>query len=1554
MLSFFLRHLPAFILNVSPRIIIALFVLSPFMTPAYALQSATSLTTESLIGNPLYFKQYSTEQGLSQNSVFSITQDPDGFLWFATEDGLNRFDGANFVQYRYSATDTHSIADNFIRKVFVDQQGILWVGTQNGLSRYNLELDNFDNFFALTDDNHSLRDNIIWDIYQGTYLNKSQNIKQENTNPLLVSTASGIHRYNQELNNFERIVITDFEDKLTEIKSIFEDDKGNYWLGSFDKGIFWLNNNLSYAIALDTENKWRLNMDATAMFDMKVIDNQYWLATDNGVYILSRDYQVLAHYNSSSNNPTLSDKIRAIEQISETQVWLATDKGLNSVNLLNNNISAYQMNADKFSLSENWLMDIFKDQSGNIWLGSYGGGTNQFSPLKNTLFHRLVNEASDNNEKIWIESITKTADGIIWFSTEQDNLYHIKNERLIQKYPITLEHNITHLVAEKNNLWLRTRNQRLYKLNTKTLQLNEHQNWLKNAKHPIDKQLIIINQHIWYINAEGLLTSYNTQEQKFNHYQAQEYVNLTSLQMIDNKHILASSTDDKIYSFLIKNKTFSQLDFNKPVNFSIAHANNLAISKNWLWLGSKSQGIALINKSTKEVIVFNEDNLLANNFIIDILIDDESNAWLATNKGISVINPNTGLVRNYNHDFFLENNGFIQFSALKSPTGLLYFGSSKGYISFNPKELLKVSPKIAKPVFTDVFIANKKVDINKQDIKYEQTKQKVKPHAFTLDKQLNSIGILRLKHHQSPFSIDFISPNAKLPSQLKYRYRLLGLDNNWIETDATNHRATYTNLSAGDYSFEIQAYDLQGKNLTKSNKLTIKISPPWWLSFSALLLYSLIALVCIAYVLLQMRHKRQYHTQIKLSEERLKLSLWGSGDEMWDWNIKTGKIFRSNIWGLLEFPQDGQRNGGRANESGSKTQSDNTNIHQQDIPRVKAALSAHFDDKAEHFESTYRVKDKTGQWLWVLDRGKIVERNEKGKATRMTGTLKDISQIKKAEERLKLFAKCIENISDAVIIYDRQFVILDVNKAFLRITGKSKNQMLGESLRFPQYPTSFSNNVKKHLLTKGSWHGEVENVREDNSLFLADINIDVIRDESHSISNFVGVFSDITQRKATEAELRKLANSDTLTGLPNRSYFQANQSQLVESKTPHALLVFDLDNFKKINDSMGHQVGDALLCKVADRMVKTSRPQDTVYRLGGDEFSIIIENTNDIHIITTLAKNILDTIAQPLKLNNQEIVLYSSIGIVLYPEDGATPQELLKNADTAMYHAKGLGGNKYQFFSDSMNKKAVTRMQIESLIRHGLKKNLFSVYYQPKIEIKTGKIAGMEALVRFETPTKGLISPVVFIPVSEETGQIIDIGEVVLRKACFATKAWVDAGLFDGRIAVNLSAVQFTQPSLVTLIANILQESKLPAKYLELEITEGTVMDSPQKAIETMLQIRALGVHLALDDFGTGYSSLAYLKKFPLNTLKIDKAFIDDIEHSEQGRNMVATIVTIAHNLDMQVVAEGVETNQQLEFLASLHCEQLQGYLYSKPLSAPNFEKYLLSFQITNKSTSFA
>ena len=1479
------------------------------------------------------FERISIAEGLSQSYVYDIIQDHNGFIWIATQDGLNRYDGKNFVYYRHDSTNSSSIADNFIRKLFIDKQNVLWVGTNKGLSRYNESLDNFDNFYHQISDSNSLKDNEIWDIYQ------------DKSNDIWVSTKEGLHKFDSENNNFSRIRIRGFDSALKEIKTIFQDNRGNYWLGTYDKGIYLANNTLSFLVPLSGENKWNLSLDAMSLYDLMVIDNQYWLATDNGVFVVSKDYKIIKHYSANSENldeRLLSNNVRTITLLDNSMVWLGTLNGLNIINLLSGSLDSLQTVQNKNALSNNYILKLFKDSANNIWIGTDGNGINTFNSLQLKIKHGLF---SYNNTPSAVYAFAESKDDKVWFSTDDGKLSYLSSDDKIVQLTLTNQSPISHLmIDDKNNLWLQTEAESpnspgsLYYFDTKALTLTENKYWDTNTSHTEYSELFLIENKVWFINDEMQLASFDIHTNDFATYDQENGYTFTSFNFDKDHTIWLSTSKGEVLNFNVTKFKFSKRLYLLPNKSKFEDISTIAMSNEWIWLGSQRDGIAIINKIDSATYFFNEKNGLSNNFIADIVIDSSGMGWLSTNIGINSVDPYKKIVNFYNKDMLLSDNEYISDSSLLASGDTIYFGGINGFHSFIPQEIYQINQQTNVPTISNIFIANKEVAVAKN------SQSTLKDQEFYLKEAPNFLTNLTLRHTQSQFSIEFITPNAKLPNQLNYRYRLVGLEEKWIDSGKNNQRATFTNLSSGDYVFQVQAYDIQNKQESAIKTLNITIMPPWWLSTVAILVYSLIALLIFAYILQQMRHKRLYHLQIKLSEERLKLSLWGSGDEMWDWNIKSGKIFRSNIWGILEFPQDGKRNVG----------ADQTNIHQNDIPRVREALNQHFEDSSQHFESTYRVKDKDNKWIWVLDRGKIVERDEKNNPSRMTGTLKDISQIKRADERLKLFAKCIENISDAIVIYDRQFTVVDVNKAFQSITGKSKLQMRGTLLKFERYSDSFNQNVKKHLITKGSWHGEIENTRDNGDLYLTDLNIDIIRDESGNVSHFVGVFSDITKRKQTESELRKLANTDTLTGLPNRAYFQANQQKLVNSKVPHALLVFDLDNFKKVNDSLGHEVGDVLLCKVAERIKGLGRNLDTVYRLGGDEFSLIIENTNDIHTITTLGKEILKSIALPLRLKNQEIVLYSSIGIVLYPEDGKNPQELLKNADTAMYHAKNIGGNKYQFFSDSMNKTAVKRLQIESLIRHGLKEDLFSVFYQPKIEITTGKIAGMEALVRFETPKKGIISPVVFIPVSEETGQIIDIGEIVLRKACIATKKWVDAGLFDGRVAVNLSAVQFTQPNLVAMIADALKESRLPAKYLELEITEGTVMDSPQKAIDTMLQIRAMGIHLSLDDFGTGYSSLAYLKKFPLNTLKIDKAFVDDIETSEQGRNMVATIVTIAHNLGMQVVAEGVETNQQLSFLSGLRCEQLQGYLYSKPLPEGDFQKYLLSFQITNKSTSFS
>lgn len=793
--------------------------------------------------------------------------------------------------------------------------------------------------------------------------------------------------------------------------------------------------------------------------------------------------------------------------------------------------------------------------------------------------------------------------------------------------------------------------------------------------------------------------------------------------------------------------------------------------------------------------------------------------------------------------------------------------------------------------------------------------------------QLYNAETLYLPNLNQPFTIEFGAPYAPQPQRLFYRYRLEGFDSAWIYTDAEFRRATYTNLGFGRFQFIVEA-SVDGTSWQGQRRLNLDVAMPSWLSPWAIAGYLLLTIAIVAAVAFTVRARRLAIRQLRDSEERLKLSLWGSGDQLWDWDIRDQTLHRHNQWRqLASFPQDRIRFGQRSQSS---------NIHSHDLKRVQQALHDYLDGRSDFFEATYRVNSDNG-WIWVLDRGKIVERDSQQQPTRMTGTLKDITPLVAAEERLKMLAASITNISDGVCIYDNEFKAIEINQSFTRITGFHRDDMLGRELQFRLYSPDYLNQMKQTITHHGSWHGEIEDLRKDQSTYQIELTLDAIRDEAGQTTHYVATFSDITERKNAERELRRLSNTDTLTGLPNRSYFQVSHSNLVRKRIQHAMLLFDLDDFKKINDSLGHEIGDQLLLHVAERVAEVGRPQDTFYRLGGDEFILLLEDTADVRIITAAAKRILENLNQPFHIADNDIVVSSSIGIVVYPSDGLSSQELLQNADTAMYHAKSRGGNGYQFFNDSMNKNAVRRLHIENQLRHALRNNHLQVHYQPKVSLRTNKFVGLEALVRLEIPGTGMISPAEFIPLAEETGLIIEIGERVLRQTCRDMREWVDAGLVKGRVAVNLSAKQFLLPNLTQRVVEILKEYKLEAKYLELEITEGMVMEDPERAISIMTELHACGIHLALDDFGTGYSSLAYLKRFPIQTLKIDKAFIDDINVDERDRNMVASIVGLAHNLGLDVVAEGVVNHQQLSTLAAMDCEFAQGYLFSEPLGREQF-----------------
>jgi diguanylate cyclase (GGDEF)-like protein len=449
------------------------------------------------------------------------------------------------------------------------------------------------------------------------------------------------------------------------------------------------------------------------------------------------------------------------------------------------------------------------------------------------------------------------------------------------------------------------------------------------------------------------------------------------------------------------------------------------------------------------------------------------------------------------------------------------------------------------------------------------------------------------------------------------------------------------------------------------------------------------------------------------------------------------------------------------------------------------------------------------------------------------------------------------------------------------------------------------------------------------------------------VTHYTGSFDDISERKQSEAHIHFLAHHDALTRLPNRTLLEDRiRRALAKSRrdgTHTAVLFLDLDRFKLINDTLGHDTGDQLLTRVAERLSKVLRETETVARLGGDEFIIVIPDVADVESVALVAQKVLAVVAEPELIDKRPLHVTPSIGISIYPQDGADVHSLLRSADTAMYHAKERGRNNFQFFTEDMNQAVLERVSIENDLRIAIERGEFELFYQPQVDSRSGEITGMEALIRWHHPQRGLVAPNRFIPIAEETGLIVPIGEWVLREACRQAKRWHDAGQSGLRISVNLSARQLQQGDLGEQIAAILAASNLQPQTLELELTESLLMDDPLTAVKLLHALAALGVRIAIDDFGTGYSSLAYLKRFPVSRLKIDRSFVRDLSTDANDAAIVQAVVAMAESLKMEVIAEGVETVEQLRFLAAHGCFAVQGFLFSRPLPAAEFTSFRFS-----------
>ncbi|MDH4318757.1 MAG: EAL domain-containing protein, partial [Desulfobulbaceae bacterium] len=683
---------------------------------------------------------------------------------------------------------------------------------------------------------------------------------------------------------------------------------------------------------------------------------------------------------------------------------------------------------------------------------------------------------------------------------------------------------------------------------------------------------------------------------------------------------------------------------------------------------------------------------------------------------------------------------------------------------------------------------------------------------------------------------------------------------------------------------------------------------------------------------------KKWETALQASQNSLQKAQSIAGMGSWDRCLETGvETWSDELYRILGYvPQGCEASKDLFEER----------IHPADCGYRKKSLDDFCSGDMGKHDVEYRIVLLNGGSKIVHEVGEI-EYDAEANPRHLTATVHDVTEDRKVRENLSLARKVIENTGEAVVITDGEATIIEVNPSHERLTGYRAEEVIGQNPRMMKsgrHDEQFYVEMWKTIIDTGSWEGEIWDRRKNGEIYPKWLTINTIGEPQRGKGYYVGIFTDISYYKETEKQLERLAFYDPLTGLPNRALFRDRLThQMTECKRMGgilALFFIDLDRFKYVNDSLGHDVGDNLLVQVAKRLAGSVRASDTVSRLGGDEFTVILDGKDDFSI-GAVADKIIAQLERPFWLKGKEVFIGASIGIALYPADGDNYETLTKNADVAMYHAKESGKGMYKFFTAAMNEKNYERLWMESELRQALEKEQFILYYQPKVSLADNSITGFESLLRWNHPERGLISPLSFIPLAEETGLIVPIGEWVMFQACKQLKEWRRGKYKHLRGAVNLSAKQFADFDLTFKIRGILARVDLPPECLELEITESLAMQDVNQAIAVTTKLHDQGISLSIDDFGTGYSSLSYLKKIPIYSIKIDRAFIKGLVDNKDDDAIVTAITSMAKSLKINVVAEGVENEAQLEFLRRLHCQEVQGFYYSQPVPAEEFAALL-------------
>ncbi len=1474
----------------------------------------------------------SVEDGLSQGSVTSIIQDKTGFIWLATENGVNIYDGN---KVRQLPGPKHSFENVAIYNLLEDKNGLIWLNVDGRqLYSYNPKTDIYQYI--------PIKITQGFDYYITDLIN-------DYDNKIWVLTSKTLGVYNQITGEYQQVI---------DLEAEFAGDSRLYKMALND-GVMYISSQIG-VFAYDIESKlWKklpkISTEFSKHSNVAEFNNIYTVHADKNqtLYLGSFDgffainvAQIKAYIKGESQ---LSGYQQLIENMAPWQtlldgeiLYVASDKGLYAINTTNNDSEFLFGFSDYFNdITDDNIKTLIKDNRGIFWLGSNTVGAYQWDPQKELVknySYKKNNPASLSYNEVWHALPDSVNKGLLWVATSNGlNLIDLAKQRVT---PLLVN-------DDSKNIYTTSHIHKLLTLSPELLLVSTAQGVLlfdkKQAKIiplPFNdeiNQLLALEQFdilkegdfLWLTNEKGLfqINVITYQIDTLDEITAQfppERL-LYFLGSLPNSHWFLLTSNDGLWGFNADTREFLQLyQLGGVLAGENVYIDNWVIGNNQvLWLSYSGKGlIGLTLPDFKEKYFYHKANSIIENNVYGVMADDAGDIWFSSHNGIFMLDSDNQHINHFTRKNGLGATEFNARAYASLAEGSFVYGSMEGISIFDPLQLKEIH--------------------HNENVQVKVTAVGVLSRDLSLPLVIENNAVINLNHDDVGIRIDFSTFSYGNEKSITYQYSLTGQDT--IDYPASREaHVTFPSLASGKHTLSIQAKSPYTGEYSSPVNIKFNVAFPPWGSPLAIVLYSLALMVMMViwyrYRKTQQQELLDIHEKVKYRENRLQLALTGSNSEVWDWQADENLMFGKRI--ALDL-------GYREKALFYSLDEHTALIHPEDYDNFIHCwqLFINSANLKDNFSCTYRLKTSDGQWFWYKDLGKIVAVDTNNNPVRVTGSYTNITESRANEERAQYYGDAFQQTQDWVFIIDEKISRITANQSMRAVFDWPEEEFdfSDKLLGVSQKRRIFYRKLMLSLKEGEHWRGEELIVTANKDEYHVIINVTVGLSSVTNALHYLFVLTDISAQKSAESELRLLANYDHLTGLPNRTLLLERIKHAIDFSnrrdTSIAVFFIDLDRFKQVNDSLGHEFGDLLLQEITKRLKSALRIDDTVARIGGDEFVVLLESFANENKLGRIAEKVIDTIGQSIDLDGNLVSVGASVGIALYPNDGINSDELLRHADVAMYHAKQAGKGNFKFYTAQMNVEAKERLNLESALKLAVKNDEFINHYQPIIDAYSGKAVGVEMLMRWQTP-KDLLPPNDFIAIAEELNLIIKMTEMALERVCKDLKEWHTIRP-DFYVSINLSVQHFVEADIVSFISKLLARYQLPAAILRVEITESSLILQPENAITTMRKLSSLGITLALDDFGTGFSSLSYLKKLPLDIIKIDRSFVSGIGINEADEAIVDTTLVLAKRLNLHCIAEGVETAEQLNYLVAKQCHYIQGYLYSKPRPAKIIMENLL------------